>query len=309
MSILLASTIGPPDRWISIIENALPDEILRTDVDAADLSDVEVVLFAHRVPGLPPRLPNLKLVIGLQAGVDSILSDPELPREIPIARASEPGGDQMIGEYVLLHVLRHHRNMPFFLENHQQRIWEKPDVPKAQDRRVGLMGMGLIAVPCAQVLQSIGFQVASWTRTPNSMDGIENFHGSDALEPFLARTEILINVLPMTKATEDIICARTLAMLPEDACIINIGRGQHIVEEDLIAALNSGHLKAATLDVFRQEPLPEEHPFWTHPKITLMPHTARKIQPENIVPQIADNIRRFRSGKPLTLLVDRDAGY
>ncbi len=309
MSVLLASTIGPPDRWISILENALPNETLRTDVDAEDLSDVEVALFAHRVPGLIPRLPELKLVIGLQAGVDSLIADPELPSDIPIVRASEPGGDRMIAEYVLLHVLRHHRNMPFFLENQRQRVWEKPDVPEARDCRVGLMGMGLIAVPCALVLQNIGFQVASWTRTPNSMDGIENFHGADSLEPFLARSNILINVLPMTEATEDILCSRTFAMLPEGACLINIGRGHHVVDEDLIAALDSGQLKAATLDVFRQEPLPIEHPFWAHPKITLMPHTARKIQPENIVPQIADNVRRFWSGEKLVLLVDRSAGY
>ena len=309
MSVLLASTVGPPERWIEPLRAALSGEDFRTDPEADDLSDVEVALFARKAPGLYARLPNLRLIIALQAGIDSLLDDPELPPDIPITRAGRPQGDQMIAEYVLLHVLRHHRNMPYFLANQRAGIWDKPEVLEASERRVGFMGLGIIAMPCAAMVRHVGFQVAAWTRTPKDVPGIENFHGDAALQPFLARSEIVVNVLPLTAATENILCARTFAMLPEGAAVINIGRGQHVADDDLIAALDSGHLAAATLDVYRKEPLPADHPFWTHPGITLMPHTARRTRPDHVAPQVAENIRRLRAGEPLLQLVDRAAGY
>jgi glyoxylate/hydroxypyruvate reductase A len=309
MSVLLASTVGPAERWIGPLRAALAGEDFRTDPEADDLSDVDVALFAHKAPGLYARLPNLRLIIALQAGIDSLLSDPELPPDIPITRAGQPQGDQMIAEYVLLHVLRHHRNMPYFLANQGAGIWDKPEVLQADERRVGFMGLGVIAMPCATLVRDVGFQVAAWTRNPKTVPGIENFHGADALEPFLARCEIVVNVLPLTQATENILSARTFAMLPEGAAVINIGRGQHVVDDDLIAALDRGHLGGATLDVYRTEPLPADHPFWTHSGITLMPHTARRSRPDHVAPQVAENVRRLRAGETLLQLVDRDAGY
>ena len=309
MSILLASTVGPAARWIEPLRAALPGEDFRTDPDAGDLSDVDIALFAKKGPGLYARLPNLRLIIALQAGIDNLLDDPELPPDIPIARAGRPEGDQMIAEYVLLHVLRHHRNMPYFLANQRAGIWDKPDVLDAGERRVGFLGLGNIAMPCATLVRDVGFQVAAWTRNPKAVPGIDNFHGAEGLAPFLARCEIVVNVLPLTQVTENILSARTFAMLPKGAAVINIGRGQHVVDDDLIAALDSGHLAAATLDVYRTEPLPTKHPFWTHPGITMMPHTARKSRPEHVAPQVADNIRRLRAGDPLLQLVDRSAGY
>jgi glyoxylate/hydroxypyruvate reductase A len=309
MAVLLASTVGPAERWSAPLAAAMPDEELRVFPDIGDPDDIEVALFAKQQSGLFPKLTNLKLIIGLQAGVESLLDDPELPADIPIARSTQPDGDRMIAEYVLLHVLRHHRNMPDFLANQTRHVWEKPPVFLARDRRVGFLGMGVIAHPCAVLVRDIGFQTASWTRTPNHLDGVENYHGPEGLEPFLNGCEIVINVLPLTEATEDILNSRTLSMLPKGAKLINIGRGQHIVDDDLIAALDSGHLDHATLDVFRTEPLPEDHPFWDHPKVTVMPHTARLSQPANVAPQVAENIRRFRAGEPLIQPVNRDAGY
>ncbi|MDA1324943.1 MAG: glyoxylate/hydroxypyruvate reductase A [Proteobacteria bacterium] len=309
MSVLLASTVGPADRWIGALREALPGEEFRTDADADNLEDVEIALLAKKAPGLYARLPSLRLIIALQAGIDSLLEDPELPRDIPIARAGRPEGDRMIAEYVLLHVLRHHRNMPYFLANQRAGIWDKPDVLDAGERRVGFLGLGNIAMPCATLVRDVGFQVAAWTRNPKAVPGIDNFHGAEGLAPFLARCEIVVNVLPLTQVTENILSARTFAMLPKGAAVINIGRGQHVVDDDLIAALDSGHLAAATLDVYRTEPLPTKHPFWTHPGITMMPHTARKSRPEHVAPQVADNIRRLRAGDPLLQLVDRSAGY
>jgi glyoxylate/hydroxypyruvate reductase A len=309
MTILLANCLGPVARWAAPIRQALPDEEFFTDPENCKLDDVEVVLFSHGAPGIFPRLPNIKLIVALQAGVDALLKDPDLPADVPVVRSSPPQGDQMIMEYVLLHVLRHHREMPYFLENQRRLVWEKPEILQASDRRIGFMGLGLMAFKCATILRDIGFHVASWTRSEKDLEGVESFYGDHGLEPFMARTDILINVLPLTPDTEDILCGWTFKMMPKRACIINIGRGQHVVDHDLIAALDSGHLAGATLDVFRQEPLSTDHPFWAHPNITLMPHTARKTRPIDIAPQIVENVRRLRAGEPLLQLVNREAGY
>jgi glyoxylate/hydroxypyruvate reductase A len=141
------------------------------------------------------------------------------------------------------------------------------------------------------------------------LDNIASFHGAAGLEPFLARSDILVNILPLTADTENILNADLFAKLPKGARVINIGRGQHVADDDLMAALDSGHLAGATLDVFRKEPLPPEHPLWAHPRIIITPHTARKSRPENVAPQVAEAVRRLQAGEPLTQLVDRDAGY
>ena len=309
MTILLANFMGPVERWADPIQAALPDEQLFTDLENVDLSSVDVVLMSHGVPGIFSRLPNLELIIALQAGVDGLLKTSDLPFNVPIVRSSPPQGDPMIMEYVLLHVLRHHREMPYFLENQRQLVWKKPEIYQACERRVGFMGLGLMAYKCAEMLRDIGFQVTCWTRTKKTHEGIKSFVDDDGLEPFLRQTDILINVLPLTPATEDILSARSLSMLPSGASVINIGRGQHIVDQDLIDLLDSGHLAGATLDVFRQEPLATDHPFWKHPKITLMPHTARKTRSIDIVPQIKENVLRLRANQPLLQVIDLHAGY
>jgi glyoxylate/hydroxypyruvate reductase A len=309
MTILLASCIGPAERWVKPLRSALPKEIIYLDTDEYDPKLIEVALFSNKAPGTLKPLTNLKLIIALQAGVEDLLTDPDLPYNIPIVRSSSPVGDPMIAEYVLLHVLRHHRQMPFFIENQRQLIWEKPDVLQASERRIGFMGMGLIAGACADLVKTVGFEVSSWTRTPNRRPNIQNFFGGLQLESFLHSVDILVNILPLTKHTKNILNKDKLKMLPRGSSIINIGRGQHIVDKDLIETLDAGHLTGATLDVFRQEPLPSNHPFWRHPKITLMPHTARKTRPTDIIPQIKENIRRLRAKEQLLQLVNIDAGY
>ncbi|MEE2957301.1 MAG: glyoxylate/hydroxypyruvate reductase A [Pseudomonadota bacterium] len=305
MTVLLGSTVGSAEKWIEPIKKELPDEVLRNDLESSDLNDVDILLLGHKVSGIYQKLPNLQLIIGLQAGVDTILNDPELPFHVPIVRACRPNGDQMITEYVLMNVMFHHRNMPFFLKNQRLHIWKKPNVLEAGERSVGFMGFGLIAKPCGMMVSKAGFQVACWTRNPKQVEGIKNFFGNSGLRPFLEQTDILVNILPLTPDTENLLNLETFGMLPEGAKFINIGRGQHVVDKDLVTALDSGQLDGATLDVYREEPLPKDHPFWDHPKITLMPHTARKTRPKEIIPQVSENIRRFRSGKPLLQIVDR----
>jgi glyoxylate/hydroxypyruvate reductase A len=309
MAVLLASVVGSTEPWEKALRDAMPEEDLRTDVEVCSLDDIDVALFAHGRPGVFPRLSNLKLVIALQAGVDSLLKDPELPPDVPIVRACQPGGDRLIAEFVLLQVLMHHRNMATFIDDQRNHIWNKLEVPLASEGRVGFMGVGMIGRACAETVRDLGFKVAAWTRNPKELAGIESFHGTAGLEPFLARTDILVNVLPLTAETENILNAQLFTALPKGARVINIGRGQHVVDEDLLSALDSGHLGGATLDVFRKEPLLPDHPFWDHRKIIITPHTARKSRPRNVAPQVADSIRRLRTGQPLTQVVDRTAGY
>lgn len=308
MTILVYSTPGPSGPWLAALRSELPDmDIVERD-DDFDPAAVDFVVAAMAPPGAMAQYPNVKLIVCLLAGVEKLLDDPDLP-DVPIVRSGPPDGDEMISDFALLHALRHHRNMPEYVAAQRNAEWKKINPKPVRERRVGVMGLGNIGLPVAERLRDAGFAVRGWSRGPKSVDGIETFHGADGLASFLGGTEILINLLALTPETENILCASTFAQLPAGACVVNLARGQHVADADLMAALDSGHLAAATLDVFRQEPLPADHPFWTHPGITITPHSARAIQSDRIVPQVVDNIRRALAGQPLQQMVDRAAGY
>ena len=261
------------------------------------------------VDGLFSKLPNLRLVISQRAGIDDLIADPDLASDVSVCRAQDPGGDRMLEDYALLLTLFHHRNMLDFLAANQTTEWLNPGVLLAKDRRVGVMGLGVLGIWVARRLRDAGFATAGWARTPRAEPGMDCFHGPDQFDAFLNRTDILINLLAVTPETTDIINATNLAKLPEGAAIINLGRGEHMVDDDLIEAIDSGHINSATLDAFRTEPLPSDHPFWKHPRITVMPHTARRPHAEALTAGIIENIRRFKAGEPLLLAADRARGY
>lgn len=309
MAILLVSTIGPMTPWMEQLSAALPDEDIRPIDAPGALGEIDIAVLGPPRPGLFATLPNLKLVVSLRAGIDDLLADSGLSHEVPICRAQETGGNKMIEEYTLLHVLRHHRHMPDFSAAQDRAEWINPGVIPAYERNVGFLGLGVNGLSSARQVCDLGFRVAAWTRTARTEPGIEIFHGADALGRFLARTEILVNLLAVTPETTNILNADNLALLPQGASVVNLGRGEHVVDADLIAALDRGHLSAATLDVFRTEPLPADHPFWAHPRVTVMPHTARRPRAVNTIPQAIENIRRFRTGEPLLQPVDRARGY
>jgi glyoxylate/hydroxypyruvate reductase len=308
MALLLTPLFGSAEVWRREFAAAMPELKVRCWPDVGDPSEIEVAAF-----GVPPRgalgtLKNLRLIVSLTAGTDALLRDPDLP-DAPIVRAGNPDGDVMMNETTLLHVLRHHRNMPDYLSAQQRREWIKLPIKPARERTVGVMGLGAIGMGCAQMAASVGFQVAGWVRQPRPNGDIAIFSGRDQLDAFLARSEILVNLLPLTPETRGIIGAETLKALPKSAAIINLGRGEHVVESELIAALDSGHIAAATLDVYPIEPLPTDSPLWLHPKITVMPHVARKLDPSDLAPRICSILRDFRAGRPLSQLVDRRRGY
>jgi len=308
MALLLTSTPGGAEAWRYALVSAIPDLDVRVWPNVGNRADIDIAAVGAPPAGALRDLPNLRLIISLTAGIDALLRDPDLP-DVPISRSGDPAGDAMMNETTLLHVLRHHRYMPEYQATQQRREWIKLPIKAAHERRVGVMGLGPIGMAAAKMLFAAGFQVAGWVRNPRPGDGVEIFSGGGSLAAFLKRSEILVNLLPLTPETRGILNGETFRALPAGAAIVNLGRGEHIVEADLIAALDSGHLAAATLDVFPVEPLPSESPLWRHPKITVLPHVARKLVPMELAPRVRDIIETFRAGRPLAQLVDRKRGY
>ncbi len=249
------------------------------------------------------------MIFSLGAGVDHLLSDPELPAGVPIVRMTDAALTRGMTEYVTLHVLRHHRRQRALEANQRAGAWEHVVTPTAPARRVGIMGLGMLGRAAARALAALEFDLAGWSRTAHDIAGVACFHGPDGLGPFLARTEILVCLLPLTPETEGILTAALFAQLPKGASLINAARGGHQVEADILAALESGQLSEATLDVFETEPLPAGHPFWSHPRVTVTPHNASVTDPDSGARQVIENISRFRRGEPLPDLVDVKAGY
>jgi len=308
MALLITPIFGPADEWRCHFASEMPDLDVRIWPDLGNVADIEFAAVAGVPRGALNTLPNLRLIISLTAGIDILLADPELP-DVPIVRAAEPAGDAMIDEFALLHVLRHHRELPALALAQQNSEWIRLKPKHARERPVGVMGLGAIGLSVAKTLARHGFDVAGWVRSAREVDGIDVYYLREQLPAFLGRSEILVNLLPLTAETKEILNATAFRQLPRGASIINLGRGPHVAEADLMAALDNGQLAAATLDVFAVEPLPKESPLWRHPRITITPHVSRRIFPCNLVPRVANAIRRLRSGAPQQYPVDRERGY
>jgi len=309
MAILVISSPTRMEAWNAEIPAALPDEDVRVWPDYGADEDIEIVIIAEPKPGLFEKLPDLKLVIAQRAGVEDLVAALRGLPDVSLCRAQGPDGDRMLDDYALLCVMHHHRHFPDLIAANATGDWINPGVSFTHERTVGLMGLGIIGLSVARRLRDSGFKVITWTRSGSDEPGMVHFTGPDQFGDFLGQSEILVNLLALTAETENILNAETFAQLPEGAALVNLGRGEHVVDDDLIAALDSGHLNAATLDVFRQEPLPAEHPFWAHPRVLVMPHIARRPSPDFLTPQLIENIRRFRAGEPLLQPVDIGRGY
>lgn len=247
-----------------------------------------------------------KAVLSLWAGVERIVANPTLT--MPLARMVDPGMTQSMVEWVTGHVMRYHLGMDAHIVNPEHR-WAPTTTPLAAERRVCVLGLGALGSAVAQALQRIGFAVHGWSRGPKTLDGIPTHRGPDGLQDALACAEIVVLLLPNTPATENTLNAKRLAQLPKGAFVINPGRGALIDDDALLVALDSGQVAHATLDVFRVEPLPREHPFWAHPRVTVTPHIAAETRARTASQVIAENIRRCEAGLPLLHLVDRSVGY
>lgn len=298
-----------PEPWLAAFTQLMPELEVRLWPDIGDPADITYA-FVWKVPsGVLAGLPHLQVVLSLGAGVDRVLSPDVVPAHVPLTRMADPGLKEGMSEFVLMQALYYHRAMPAYAAQQARREWRELAVPLARHRTVGLMGLGELGRACAESLVRMGFQVRGWARSAREVPGVTCFHGTEGLAPFLAETEILVCLLPLTPESRGILNGALFAHLPPGSFLINVARGGHLVDEDLLAALDSGQIAGATLDVFHIEPLPPEHPFWSHPRIIVVPHASAPTQPETAAPTVIENIRRHRAGLPLLNLVDRASGY
>lgn len=307
MALLFRSSVDSEARWRAQLARVMPGVEVRVWPQVGDLAEIDYALVWRPEPGLLASLPNLKLILSLGAGVDHILCDPDLPRGVPLVRLVDPYMTDAMSEYVALQVLRLHRQDLDYRAQQEAGIWRELEQKNAVERPVGILGAGALGQDAARKLQGLGFDVVLWSRTQRT--GLPCYAGRAGLPTLLGRSEILVCLLPLTAETEGILNAASFAMLPKGAALINAARGGHLVEEDLLAALASGQLSAAVLDVFRDEPLPAGHPFWRHSRIVVTPHVAAATHPPTAAPIILDNIRRFETGRPLLNEVDPVQGY
>jgi glyoxylate/hydroxypyruvate reductase len=309
MSLLFLAPELKAQSWIKHLRNQDPDLDLRVWPDAGPPEDVLFVLSWKHPLGEMKKYPRLKCIASLGFGVDHILRDPGLPAGVPVTRIVDAGMVEAMSAYVLTAVLAHIRQFDLYHRDRAHGTW-KPRIPRDHRQvRVGIMGLGHLGSDAARKLHGLGFPVFGWSRTAKTIEGVTSYAGGDALDDFLSRADILICLLPLTPATQGILNRRTFSKLPAGAYLINVARGEHLVEEDLLAALDAGHLSGACLDVFRQEPLPESHPFWSHPLVTVTPHVASLTYPRDVAPQIVADYHRVRAGQPPLHAIDLKRGY
>ena len=278
--------------------------------DAYAPQDIDYVFGFYPPIGLLKTLPNLKAAFSLGAGVDGFLRDPDYPRHVPLVRFVDRSVAREMAQYVVLQVLLHHREQRKWDAAQREGKWRQALPARfTEDTRIGILGMGELGAMAAERLRDLDFKVAGWSRTRKRADGVESFAGDGELEAFLARSDIVSCLLPLTPATHRILSARTFAMLPKGAYVINSARGGHLNADDLIAALDSGQLSGASLDVFEAEPLPESSPLWRHPKIRVTPHVAAISYPAVAARIVAEGIARAERGEALDNVVDVARGY
>lgn len=299
--------------WIEGFAEVLPEAQCVTWEDSKDEPADYAVVWRPPVAMLRGRT-DLKAVFNLGAGVDGILGlrdeDPEaLPAGVPIVRLDDAGMAAQMSEYVAAAVLRYFRRLDDYAGQEAEGNWKFIKPYRRAEFHIGVMGVGTLGAHIARTLASYGFPVRGWSRSPKVVQGVAGFAGSDAQPAFLDGLRVLVNVLPLTPDTENVINADLLGKLAKGAFLVNVARGQHVVDEDLLAAVQQGQVAGATLDVFRTEPLPAEHPFWKEPRITITPHISALTLREDSIEQIAGKIRALRAGQPIAGVVDVARGY
>ena len=313
MSLLVAVT-WETQPWVERFMRHLPGREIAVLGEEFDRAKIRYVATWGPKPGSLDRLPNLEAIFSLGAGVDHLMSYPGLP-DVPIVRVAQDDLTHRMSEYMVMHCLMYLREHARFAEAQRAKRWEQDRSPPiAANIRVGIMGFGVLGQDAAYKLKVMGFDVAGWSRTPKTIEGFTIYSGKSGLDEFLARTDILISLVPLTPDTRGILNRNLFRKLARDGrlggpILINAGRGGLQVESDILSCLDDGTLKAATLDVFETEPLPEDSPLWTHLRVTVTPHNSAVSEPEATARYIADQIRRHEAGEPFQNVVDRARGY
>lgn len=294
-------------QWRSLLAARLPELEFVEGFDAVDPARVHYVLTWAPVADIA-RYSNLRILFAAGAGVDQFdLS--AIPQSVALVRMVDESLADIMAEFVVLSALSIHREMLAYRVAQAAQVWEPRSIFPASASRVGVMGLGQLGMACLAQLRHLRFQLLGWNRSARQLDGVKTYTGRKELETFLSQCDILVNLLPLTDSTRAILDRETLACLPQGAGLINVGRGEHVVEADLLAALDSGQVGAAILDVFEREPLPAGHPLWSHPRVWVTPHIASTMQVEGGAAVVAENIQRDLEGRELLYTVDRTAGY
>ena len=300
-----------PD-WRRVLGERIAASGMDLDILPPDADPAEVDYLVYNIDGGIrdfSAFTRLRAILNTWAGVEAVLAELDWPAHIPLTRMVERGMTLGMAEYFTGHVMRYHLDIDRFIADSAEGRWQKWSPPLAEMRTIGILGLGELGQAAAGLLTGLGFNVTGWSRTAKSVPGVTCRHGTSGLAETLKMAEILIVILPLTDATRNIVNADTLAMLPKGACIINAGRGPLIDDDALLAALAQGQIRHATLDVFREEPLPADHPYWRNPRVTVTPHIASITRTDTACEAILEQIARDMDGKPLLHVVDRGRGY
>jgi glyoxylate/hydroxypyruvate reductase len=308
LALLFCSRDDDPEAWRVELKRRVPGLDYRVWPEMGRPEDITMALVWLPPPGLLAGLPNLEAIFSLGAGVDAMLKDATLP-DVPLCRMVDPSLTSSMSEFVLTHVLRYHRQLDLYEAQQREGGWRLHLPKPAEATTVGVMGLGVLGADAARLLARHEFTVRGWSRTTKRVEGVAVHAGVSGLDAFLDGIDILVCLLPLTAETEGILARPLFDRLAMGTRLVNVARGRHLVEADLLAALGEGRVAHATLDVFREEPLPEGHPFWAHPKITVTPHAASYSLPGSGAEMVAENIRRLMEGRPLEHVVDRARGY
>jgi len=309
VSILIISRDPMPERLIALFRQKLPDQDFRVWPETGDVADIEYALAWRPPDGELAKLPRLKAILSFAAGIDHLTGDPRLPKNVPIVRAVSDASKLTMSSYCAAQVLRFHHRLDLYAEFQQQGAWKQVLPRDMAETTVGILGLGVLGLDLAQRLLALGFPVNGWARSERPIEGIKVFHGDQGLVDCLASSSAIVCLLPLTDETRGILNARAFAAMPKDSYVINVARGGHVVVPDLIAAIDSGHLAGATLDVFEPEPLPADSPLWKHPKITVTPHTAGRMSSARVAQNMVEMLRHVTSGARLENVVDWSKGY
>jgi len=308
-TMLFYSDIDPIDQWQSALAKLAPDLDIRVYPDINEAAEIDYALVWKPPAGLLSSLPNLKLIHSIGAGVDWLFEDASLPDDVPIVRMVDKCMKNMMSEYAIYAVLHFHRDMPRYQAQQKAGDWSRHWPAMTTDNPVGILGLGEIGQMIARKFTALDFQTHGWSRSAKQIDGVTCHHGPDGMQDILARCQYVICVLPLTSETNGIIDRKFLKHMRPNSFLINIGRGAHVVDRDLLAALDQGHLGGAFLDVFHDEPLASDHPFWDHPKVVITPHIAAETDPADGAAEVVNNLYRFERNEPLPTLVERNRGY
>jgi len=309
MRILLYRSDGQTGGWAEDLARALPGVETLGWQEGEALADCDYAVLWNPSAALLAQLGQVKAVFLMGAGADALLKFGDALPAVPLVRLGDAGMAMQMAEYVAHATLRYYRRFDEYEQQARHGLWSPLPVHAKEDFTVGVMGLGKLGLRVVETMRSFGFPVRGWSRTPKDLPGVACFAGMDSLDDFLSGTRVLVSLLPLTLETSNLLDRRRLATLPQGAYVINVARGAQVAEPDLLALIRAGHIAGATLDVFRNEPLPAPHPFWDEPRITITPHISAVTLRDEAVRQIASKIAAFESGQPVDDIVDRNLGY